>query len=46
VSRHRHNNGMRPTADTQDFICGNLSGRRVMPGARLLPVWQAYNVLE
>ncbi len=30
------NNGMHPTADTTAFIFGNLSGRRVMPGVRLL----------
>ena len=27
---------MHPTADTLDFIFGNRSGRRVMPGVRLL----------
>ena len=30
------NNGMHPTADTNHFIFGNLAGRRVMPGVRLL----------
>ena len=28
------NNGMHPTADTQDFIFSYLAGRRVMPGVR------------
>jgi hypothetical protein len=28
------NNGMHPTADTNDFIFGNFVGRRVMPGIR------------
>jgi hypothetical protein len=30
------NNGMHPTADTNDFIYSNLAGRRVMPGVRRL----------
>ena len=34
--RAAHNNGMHPTADTTDFIFGNLLGRRVMPGVRFL----------
>jgi hypothetical protein len=32
----RQNKPMHPTADTIDFIFGNCSGRRVMPGARRL----------
>jgi hypothetical protein len=40
------NNGMHPTADTPDFIFGNRTGRRVMPGVRLLAyVWPAHLVL-
>ncbi len=30
------NNGMHPTADTEDFIISHRAGRRVMPGVRLL----------
>ena len=30
------NNGMHPTADTQDFMYTNGSWRRVMPGVMLL----------
>jgi hypothetical protein len=30
------NNGMHPTADTPALILGNVAGRRVMPGVRLL----------
>jgi hypothetical protein len=29
-----HNNGMHPTADTNDVMYTNCTGRRVMPGVR------------
>jgi hypothetical protein len=36
ISAALSNNGMHPTADTNDFIFGNLMGRRSMPGVRPL----------